>query len=72
MDEKTFLAEMETLLNLEEPLTMETTLTDLEEWDSLAALMFQSFVLKKTKKPLKPAALKTVATVSDLYSFVKN
>ena len=71
MDEKEFLSEIEELLNVEEPLTMQTDLKELEEWDSLAALMFQSLVLKKTKTALKPAALKTVTTIGDLYTFLK-
>lgn len=69
MSEQEFLAELEEILNVEEPLTMETKLDELDEWDSLAALMFQSFAFKYMKKTLQPAALKDAQTVKDLYAF---
>ena len=49
----------------------DTKLAELEEWDSLAALMFQLTVLKRTKIALKPDALKGAETVADLYEFIK-
>lgn len=70
MDEKTFLEELEEILNVEEPLTLETRLDDLEEWDSLASLMFQSFVFKRVKVIMKPTDLKNAQTVADLYAFL--
>lgn len=70
MSEKEFLAAVEEILNTEENLTMDTVLDDLEEWDSLSALMFQSFVLGKTKVALKVAELKKAQTVRDLYAFI--
>lgn len=70
MSEKEFLAAVEEILNTEENLTMDTVLDDLEEWDSLSALMFQSFVLGKTKVALKPTELKKAQTVRDLYAFI--
>lgn len=70
MTEQEFLSELETILNVEELLTFETKLAELEEWDSLAALMFQSTVLKRTKIALKPDALKGAETVADLYAFL--
>ena len=48
MNEKNFIEKLEEILNVEESLTMETNLDDLEEWESLTALMFQSFVYKAT------------------------
>lgn len=69
MSEQEFLAELEEILNVEEPLTMETKLDELDEWDSLASLMFQSFVFKKVKVILKPTSLKDEQTVKDLYAF---
>lgn len=70
MNEQEFLAAVEEILNAEENLTMDTELDALEEWDSLSALMFQSFVFQKTKVALKPTELKKAKTVRDLYSFV--
>jgi acyl carrier protein len=71
MDEKTFLEQMDELLNVEESLTMETELKNVEEWDSLTALMFQSFVYKATGKAPNPVDIRKAETVSDLYDFMK-
>ena len=71
MDEKTFLEKLEEIMNVEEDLTMDTKLAGLEEWDSLVALMFQSFVFKTTGKAPRPSAIAVAETVRDLYTFVK-
>ena len=69
MDEKDFLEKMDEILNVEESVTMETVLKDLEEWDSLTALMFQNFVFKTTKKAPAPADIKKAESIKDLYAF---
>ena len=71
MNEKDFLEKIEEILNVEESVTMETELKDLEEWDSLVALMFQSFVYKTTKKAPAPEDVGNAKTIQDLYDFVK-
>ena len=71
MTEKDFLSTMDEILNVEESVTMDAELDNLEEWDSLSALMFQSYVLKQTGKALKPTDLKKAQTIRDLYVFVK-
>ena len=71
MNEKDFLEEIEEILNLEEAVTMETELKNLEEWDSLVALMFQSFVYKKTGKAPVASDIASAKTIKDLYEFVK-
>lgn len=71
MNEKAFLEKMDELLNVEESVTMDTNLKFLEEWDSLVALMFQSFVYKATGKAPDPADIGKADTVRDLYEFVK-
>lgn len=71
MTEKNFLEKLEEILNVEESLTMETNLDDLEEWESLTALMFQSFVYKTTNKAPEPAKIADAKIVKDLYEFVK-
>ncbi|MBR5914409.1 MAG: hypothetical protein IKZ58_08610 [Selenomonadaceae bacterium] len=71
MNEKEFLEEIEEILNVEESVTMETELDNLEEWDSLVALMFQSFVFKKTGKAPNPADVGQAKNIKDLYEFVK-
>ena len=69
--EEDFLSAVSELLNVEDDVTMDTELDGLEEWDSLSALMFQSYVFKRTNKAPKPTDLKAAKTVRDLYEFVK-
>ena len=71
MNEEKFLAELEEILNVEEPLTMEIELKNLVEWDSLTALMFQSFIYKATKNAPAPADIRKAETIRDLFEFVK-
>ena len=72
MNEKDFLSELDEILNTEDELNMDTKLDELEEWDSLSALMFQSFVFKRTKIAPKPTDLKKARTIRDLYSFFED
>lgn len=71
MNEQDFLEKLEEILNVEEPLTLEINLKDLEEWDSLTALMFQCFVYKKTGTAPDPDDIRKAETILDLYEFVK-
>ena len=71
MNEKDFLEKIDEILNVEESVTMETELANLEEWDSLIALMFQSFVYKTKGNAPDPADIAVAKTVKDLYEFVK-
>lgn len=72
MNEKEFLSQLDEILNSEGEITMDSKLDEIEEWDSLSALMFQSFVFKQTKEAPKPSELKAAKTIADLYEFVKS
>lgn len=71
MQQEEFLNDMMDILDLEEPPTLETVLADMEEWDSLAYLMFQSQALNKWHKKIQPTEIKAAQTVQDLYVLVK-
>ena len=71
MTEKDFLDMMDEILNAEEPMKSEFVLDDIEEWDSLSAMMFQSEIFKRTKKPVAPADVRKAKTIGDLYALVK-
>ncbi len=71
MTEKEFLDMMDEILDSEESVKMEMVLDDIEEWDSLSAMMFQSEIFKRTKKPVAPADVRKAKTIGDLYTLVK-
>lgn len=71
MSEKDFLEKVTDILEVEEPVTMETDLTELEEWDSLAYVSVISMANAVLGKKVTVAELKTVKTVADLYGLIK-
>ncbi len=71
MDEREFLNMMEEILNVETELKMDTALEDIEEWDSLAYIMFQSCAARKRHNIIDTLDLKKAKTISDLYDLVK-
>ena len=66
MTKEEFLVEMQDVLQTEVNLTMETILTDLDEWDSLAMMATMAFLDKKFGVKVKIADLKTLATIGDI------
>ena len=66
MTKEEFLVEMQDVLQTEVNLTMETILTDLDEWDSLAMTATMAFLDKKFGVKVKIADLKTLATIGDI------
>ena len=70
MTKEEFLAVMDEILDTEEPLTMDTVLDDLEEWDSLSYVMFQAQMLERLQKKMEPNAVKAARTLADLYSLL--
>lgn len=71
MQQEDFLNDMMDILDLEEPPALDAVLADMEEWDSLAYLMFQSQAMNKWNKKVQPAEIKTAQTVQDLYALVQ-
>lgn len=70
MTKEEFLAIMDEILDTEEPLTMETMLDNLEEWDSLSYVMFQAQMLEREQKKMDPNAVKAAHTLADLYELL--
>ena len=71
MTEKEFLDMMDEILDAEESAKMDTVLDEIEEWDSLSAVMFQSEIFKRTKKPVAPTDVRKATTIGDLYALTK-
>lgn len=66
MDKNQFLEELTDILQLEDTLSLDVELVDLEEWDSMAFLGVISFFDMEFNKTVTQQELKLVKTVSDL------
>lgn len=66
-----FIEKMIDVLDIEEEITADTVLEDLEEWDSLSLVSFMAMANAAYGKKVIPADVKMAKTVSDLYELVK-
>lgn len=71
MEEKVFLEKMMNLLDLEEEPSMDASLKDFEDWDSLAYVTFLSMANKVLAKRLSPEKVQKAQKISDLFELVK-
>ena len=67
MDTVSFLPLLLDTLQREEALCMDMKLTDLAEWDSIAAMAILALADRKFNKKLALADFKALETVDDLY-----
>ncbi|PML53291.1 acyl carrier protein [Vibrio lentus] len=67
MDKNQFLEELTDILQLEDTVSSEVILADLEEWDSMAFLGVISFFDMEFGKTITQQELRAVLTVEDLY-----
>lgn len=61
-----FLVEMQDVLQTEETLTVDTVLTDLAEWDSLAVMATMAFLDRNFGVKLKISDVKELKTIGDI------
>ena len=66
-----FLKKLKEMMDTETELTLETKLSDVEEWDSLSLVTFLSFCNARLNRPVEPEEIKSAQTVNDLYKFVE-
>ena len=69
MTEQIFLEEMTDLMDTEEELSMDTALSDIEEWDSLSHVAFMAFAATKAGGKVAPADVKA-QTMRVLYGLL--
>lgn len=67
MNEQDFLNDLMDLMDTEDKITMETRLSDVEEWDSLSHVAFMALAATKASGKVAPTDVKTAQTVRDLY-----
>ena len=66
-----FLKTLTELMDTETKLTLDTKLSDVEEWDSLSLVTFLSFCNARLNRPVEPEEIKGAQTVNDLYKFIE-
>lgn len=66
-----FITKIADIMDTDAQLTLETKLSDVEEWDSLSAVSFYAFCDSKLGKKIDAEALKAAQTVNDLYKLVE-
>ena len=70
MKEAEFLAELQDIMDMEEALTMETDLAELEEWDSVSQIAFLAFAAQQGSSKLLPEIVKNAKTPAELYQLL--
>ena len=67
-----FLKNLTEIMDTETELTLDTKLSDVEEWDSLSLVSFLSFCNARLKRPILPEEIKKAQTVKDLFAIVED
>lgn len=71
MGKEEFIEKLKELLDCEGELSMETDLSDIEEWDSLGILSFLAELGERAPKPIQAKDVKAAKTVSDLFDLIQ-
>ena len=71
MNEQEFIDELTDLMDTECELTMDLSLEDIEEWDSLSYVSFLAMSTKVLNKRVEPKLVRSAKTVRDLYNIIK-
>ena len=66
-----FIEKIIDIMDIEEEITADTILEDLEEWDSLSLVSFMAMANAAYGKKVVAADVKMAKTVADLYELVK-
>lgn len=70
MSAEEFIKNLTDIMDTETELTLETELSEVEEWDSLSLVSFLSFCNARLKRPILPDEIKSAQTVKDLFEIV--
>lgn len=70
MSAEEFIKNLTDIMDTETELTLDTQLSEVEEWDSLSLVSFLSFCNARLKRPILPEEIKSAQTVKDLFEIV--
>ena len=68
MTEKEFVEKMIDLMDIEQEISIDSKLEDIEEWDSLSYVSFLAFCKTTLNKKITPAEVKLAKTMKDLFN----
>ena len=72
MTQEKFITKMqEDILDTEDEITMETNLTDIEEWDSLALVSFTAMAKMESNRAVDRESVRAAVTIGDLYALLQ-
>ena len=71
MNQTTFMAKMQELLEREEELAFDMSLDEIDEWDSLSFAAFLAMADKVPGNNATPKAIRGAKTIGDLFVLVK-
>ena len=71
VSEKQFLSDIKDMLKVEEEISMDTDLMDIENWDSFSMMTFIAMADEKYGAKFEPFAIAGAVLVEDLYVVVK-
>ena len=66
MDKTEFLEKLQDVLERDEEITEDMVLSDMDEWDSLAAMALMAFFNNTLNITLLPAEVREMKTISDI------
>ena len=70
MNEQEFLSRMKNILD-NENISMDSTLSEIEEWDSLSVVSYIAFANSVFHKNISPEKIKTCNSIRDLYTILQ-
>lgn len=71
VSEKQFLSDIKDMLKVEEEISMDTDLMDIDNWDSFSMMTFIAMADEKYGAKFEPFAIAGAVLVEDLYLVVK-
>ena len=71
MTTKEFIEKLTDILDCEEELTMETELSEIEEWDSLGVISFLADMGRVSLTPVKAVDVKAAKPVGELFALIQ-
>jgi Phosphopantetheine attachment site. len=71
MNKNDFLTKLAEILDCEDELTIDKSLEDVEEWDSLGIIGFLAEMESYCTSPIQAVDVKGAKTVGDLYALIK-
>ena len=71
MTKDTFIEKMADILDAEDEISLDTNLSDLEEWDSLSIVSYIAMANAACDKKVEVKRVREAVTIQDLYDLLK-